>query len=264
MGANPLDNIAIVLVEPKGPLNVGSAARAMKNMGLNQMIVVGSMDLKSDECRLMAPGSADILDHAIQVSTLTEALADRTLVIGTTARERHRTETMTPRDVAPEILDTAATSKVAILFGREDFGLFKEELALCHRVLSVPTSEDRASINLAQAVLLVSYELFQQSTERAVTASSDFGDLIVGEHWQRLYSEVLTCCAETGYLHAGNKLAIESSIRRLLKLGPIQTRDARHLYGLVRRVAKMIAGRAEPNRQQEFYSRDTPNTEGKD
>lgn len=264
MGANPLDNITIVLVEPKGPLNVGAAARAMKNMGLTKMVVVGNLDLESEECRLLAPSSGDVLDRAIQVQNLDEALAHQGLVIGTTARGRHRTATETPRNVAPEILGMAEHSPVAILFGREDFGLFKEELALCHRVISVPTSEDKASLNLAQAILLVCYELFQQSNQVRVTASTDSGDLVIGEQWQRLYDEVLFSCAETGYLHAGNKLAIEASFRRLLKLGPIQTRDARYLFGLVRRFAKIIDGRAEPNPEQDYYVRQTPSKEAKD
>ncbi len=264
MGANPLDNVSIVLVEPQGPLNVGASARAMKNMGLSSMIVVGDMDLTSDACRLMAPGSKEILEAAQQVATIEEALSQATFVVGTTARGRHRRATETPAEVSPTILEMAVHGKVAILFGREDSGLSKHEIALCHRVISVPTDGDRASLNLAQAVLLVCYEIFQRSKAEKVVANAELGDLLVGSDWDRLYHEMLLCCAETGYMSAGNKLAIEESFKRLLKLGPMQTRDSRHLFGLVRRVAKMIDGRVEANPSQNFIPPARKPKEGND
>ena len=217
-------------------------------MGLSRLEIVGDMDLQSDDCRLLASRSTDVLDAAILRKTLAEALEDKHFVIGTTARERHRRRTSSPQESRKEILEIAAKQEVAILFGREDHGLFKEELALCHRVLSIPTSSERASINIAQAVLIVAYELFQGSTLNAKTASTDEGNLLAGGQWQRLYDEMLQSCIDVAYLDEGNRLAIEESLRRFLKLGPIQTRDARHLFGLLRRVAKILDGKEKPNR----------------
>ncbi len=243
-----LDKLAIVLVEPQGPLNLGSVARAMKNMGLHDLVIVGELDPLSEEARLMASRSVDVLERARCFPTLEEAIADRGLVVGTTARGRHRIPTETPRAAAPAILEQARETSVAILFGREDHGLSSEELALCHRVVSAPTSAERTSLNLAQAVLLVGYELFVASNAEAATASTDAGAILEGAQWQRLYDEVLGCCIDTGYLHPGNRRAIEDGMKRFLRLGPIQTRDARHLFGLVRRVTKILDGEAEPRR----------------
>ena len=246
MDSSLLDSIAIVLVEPRGPLNVGSVARAMKNFGLSDLRLVGELDPREDECRLMASGSQDVLDRAGVFTTLADALADRDFVVGTTARPRHRRPTATPKETADEILDGAERGGVAILFGREDFGLSKEELILCHRVISIPTSSDRASLNLAQAVMIVAYELFGRAPVRPVTAHRARGALLDGRQWDRLYEEFIDCCRDTGYLGEGNRIAIEQSFRRLLKLGPIQTRDARHFFGLVRRVQKLLRGEVEP------------------
>lgn len=239
-------------MEPRGPLNVGSAARAMKNFGLARLGIVGDhVDPLGEEARRMAVRSGEILEAAEIFPTLDAALAEATLVVGTTARMRHRQPTETARDAAGAILEAAGRGDVAVVFGREDHGLSKDELARCHRVIAVPTSPQRMSLNLSQAVMLVAYELFQASDAAAFVAGTDEGALLDGSQWQRLYDEVLAACVDTGYLHDGNRLAIEQSLRRLLLLGPIQTRDARHLFGLVRRMHKILAGEAEPRDLEE-------------
>lgn len=243
----PLDDIRIVLVEPTGPLNVGSTARAMKNFGLSRLVIVGdTVDPTDEQARLMAVRSHEILESAAVVPDVPAALADVTYVVGTTARTRHRVPTETARNAAPKILESTSRGPVAILFGREDHGLSKDELALCHNVISVPTSPNRMSLNLGQAVMLLAYELFQASDAQEFEAGTDEGTVLVGLQWQRLYDEVLQSSVETGYLHEGNRLAIEQSWNRLLRLGPIQTRDARHLFGLVRRMRKIIEGDVRP------------------
>lgn len=237
---NPLDNISIVLVEPQGPRNVGSTARAMKNFGLYGLKIVGAGHLEHDECREMGVGSHEILESAELFSSLDDALADQHVIIGTTARRRHRQETRTPRDSATEILDWAREgASVAILFGREDFGLDKQALRRCQRVLSIPTSSERTSVNLSQAVLLTAYEIFGQSSEVQTTADSDTGTLVNDRTWNKLHAEFLGAFSDTGYMHEGNRVAIEQSAARFLKLGPIQTRDARHLFGLSRSIHRI-------------------------
>lgn len=234
---NPLDNISIVLIEPQGPRNVGSTARAMKNFGLSRLKIVGPAHLAHDECREMGVGAHDILETAELFDTTDEALIDQQVILGTTARRRHRQETTTPREAAGEILEWANDgASVAILFGREDFGLSKEALRRCHRVMSVPTSSLRTSMNLSQAVLLTAYELFVGSTEKKTTAGSDAGDLVNESTWEQLRSDFVRAFEATGYLHDGNRVAIEQSVVRFLRAGPIQTRDARHLFGLSRRI----------------------------
>ena len=241
------DRIRIVLVEPRGPRNVGSTARAMKNFGLRDLCIVKADWLEHEECRQMGVGAHDLLDAARVVPTFDEAVADCTFLIGTTARGRHRIETSTPRRAAPRILEEAARGRTAVLFGREDFGLFAEELARCQAVISVETSTDRASLNLSQAVMLVAYELFQVAPESVprTTATSDLGAVADDATLELLYRELVKCCENTGYLHEGSRLAIESSLQRILRAAPLQTRDTRALFGLARRVEKIMDGRAE-------------------
>ncbi len=239
---NPLNNISIVLVEPQGPRNVGATARAMKNFGLHRLKIVGNGHLEHDECREMGVGSHEILESADLFSSLADALADQQVIIGTTARRRHRQQTHTPRDSSREILDWAQQgSAVSILFGREDFGLDKSALRRCQRVLSIPTSSERTSINLSQAVLLTAYEIFGCSPEEPATADSGAGTLVDERTWSQLRDEFLAAFSSTGYMHEGNRVAIEQSVARLLKLGPIQTRDARHLFGLSRSIRRICA-----------------------
>ena len=235
--SSPLDNIAVILVEPQGPRNVGSTARAIKNFGLHDLVVVGDLvDLEENECRQMAAGAHDLLEKARRFPDLAAALDDRSYVVGTTARRRHRQITQTARELAPDIVAMAGRERVALLFGREDSGLTADELSLCHHVISVPTSPQRTSINLSQAVLLVAYELFQCSEAEVISADSDPGDLIDKNQWQRLYESMVESSLALGYTHAGNRHAVEQSIQRFLSLGPIQTRDARTLFALNRRI----------------------------
>lgn len=246
---NPLDNITVVLVQPQGPRNIGSAARALKNFGLNSLRIVGDADLEHDECRQMGVGAHDILEGAEIFDSFDSAVEDLQFLVGTTARRRHRRPMSTPAELAPEIIEIASQSRVGLLFGREDFGLFSEELVRCHRVISVVTSSERSSLNLAQAVLLVAYELYRQEPVNPHKAHSDAGRIIDGAQWQRLYREMLDSMEEVGYMHDGSREAIEKSLERILTLGPLQTRDARHLFGFVRAISRDENGESGPGDQ---------------
>ncbi len=233
----------------------------MKNFGLRDLRLLGKSWLEHDECREMGVGAHDVLESATVVSTFDDAVSDCSFLVGTTARERHRRPTATPRAAAPRILQEAGRGKVALLFGREDFGLFAEELTRCQMVISAETSAHRTSLNLSQAVMVVAYELFQAAPELSVSASTALGSVADDETLQRLYGELIACCENTGYLHDGSRQAIEGSMARLLRTAPIQTRDTRHIFGLVRRIQKLIDGRALlPRPRDEAAS--TPDEEG--
>ncbi|MGB2065477.1 MAG: RNA methyltransferase [Marinomonas gallaica] len=151
-------NIKIVLVNTSHPGNIGGAARAMKNMGLSELVLVEPKLFPHDEAFSRASGASDILDNAKVVATLEEALADCQLVIGTSARERHIPVTLVDPRQAAELV-YGDTLKTAFVFGREDRGLTNEELQRCHYHVHIPSVEEFSSLNLGAAVQVIAYEL---------------------------------------------------------------------------------------------------------
>ena len=155
-----LDNIRIVLVNTTHPGNIGGAARAMKNMGITSLYLVEPKEYPSDRARWRAASAGDVLEQAVVVSSLSEAVADCALVIGTSARERRIPWPIEdPRVSATKAVAVADKARVAIVFGREDRGLTNEELQTCQFHLNIPSSQDYSSLNLGAAVQVVCYEL---------------------------------------------------------------------------------------------------------
>ncbi len=155
-----LDNIRIILVNTTHPGNIGAVARAMKNMGLSQLYIVKPKRFPDEEAVWRSGHALDILDGAVVTETLDEALGDSGLIIGTSARERKIPwPLLNPREAAAQAVSDAENHTVSIVFGREDRGLTNEELQKCHLHLNIPTNDEYSSLNLAQAVQVVAYEL---------------------------------------------------------------------------------------------------------
>ncbi len=154
-------NITIVLHEPQNLVNIGGVVRAMANMGLERLTVVDPAEFDPWRITGIAHRTAHIVEQARVAATLEEALADTTYVVGTSARPRTaRRNYRRPRELAARILRRSREGEVAIVFGREDRGLSNEALDRCQEVIVIPTGASHPSLNLAQAVLLVAYELF--------------------------------------------------------------------------------------------------------
>ncbi|MBQ6924294.1 MAG: RNA methyltransferase [Kiritimatiellae bacterium] len=160
-----LDNIRVVLVGTLYTGNVGSACRAMANMGIRHLrLAAPNLQNSWDEGERLAVHATDILAAREEFATFEEAVADCVAVVGTTAREGlYRQHVKAPRDCAPDLLSIAETGPVALVFGREDKGLLNEEVAQCTHLIRIPVSEGYTSINLAQAVLITCYEFFAAS-----------------------------------------------------------------------------------------------------
>ncbi|MEG4633365.1 TrmJ/YjtD family RNA methyltransferase [Microcoleus sp. AR_TQ3_B6] len=158
-------NIRIVLVEPAGPLNVGSVARVMKNMGLHQLVLVNPhCDYLGEEARLMAVRAADILETAKVVESLPAALVGCVRAIATTGDDGRSlpTKLEDPADALPWLLEAPS----ALIFGREDCGLTNAELNRAQRLIRIPSSDAYTSLNLAQAVAICCYELYREEGRR--------------------------------------------------------------------------------------------------
>src|SRR5579862_376528 len=155
-------NIRIVLVEPSHPGNIGAVARAMKNMALEDLVLVRPKQFPHSEATARASGADDILARARVVDSVAEALAGCGFVAATTSRDRDQNfRTADVRDVAGRIVSEATRAPAAVLFGAERTGLTNEDLETAHVLMRIPASAAYASLNLAMAVQLVAYELFR-------------------------------------------------------------------------------------------------------
>jgi tRNA/rRNA methyltransferase len=163
-----LHNIRVVLARPRFPENIGAAARAVANLGLGGLWVVEPVRLWQEPMRRMATGQGREVLESMQVAgSLQEALAGCVAAVGTTARRgRDRLQLLPPRQAAPEMLQRAAAGPVAVVFGPEDKGLATRELDHCYASLCIPTTAD-SSLNLAQSVVVVAYELRAAAAEAA-------------------------------------------------------------------------------------------------
>ena len=163
--------LRIVLVGTQHPGNIGSAARAMKTMGLSKLVLVAPEKAPDRDTHAMAAGADDLIEAALVFATLAEAVADCRWVLGCTARSRRiQLEQMHPRDAAGRAVLAAAGGPVALVFGRERTGLDNEELQLCHAAVHIPSDPAFSSLNLAAAVQVLSYELRCALLGRRVTA----------------------------------------------------------------------------------------------
>jgi tRNA (cytidine32/uridine32-2'-O)-methyltransferase len=186
--------VRIVLIDPSHPGNIGSVARAMKNMALSDLVLVRPRSFPHAEAIALAAGADDILANARIVDTVAEAIAECGFIAGTTSRPRsYYWEFATPRDVAGRIVALPPDNRTALLFGSERYGLGTEDLNFCNVLVRIPANPEYCSLNLAMSVQLVAYEIFmareqprsQTQLEMALAPSGDV------EHFYAHLHEVL-------------------------------------------------------------------------
>ncbi|MEH6516303.1 MAG: tRNA (cytosine(32)/uridine(32)-2'-O)-methyltransferase TrmJ [Halioglobus sp.] len=214
-----LDNIRIVLVNTSHPGNIGGVARAMKNMGLSRLTLVAPRQFPDEQAQWRAVSAADLLEQAVVVDTVEEAVADCQFVVGTSARNRSIPwPLLDPRRCAERIgAATRGGEQVAILFGREDRGLTNEELQLCNLHLNVPTSEF-SSLNLAMAVQVVCYELRMLLVAEELPADdSDQWDtpFSTAQNMELYYQHLETTLVDIGFLDPKAPRQLMARLRRL-------------------------------------------------
>lgn len=220
MTDNPLSNIRIVLVNTSHPGNIGGAARAMKNMGLTQLYLVSPKDYPADKAVWRAAGAMDVLDSAIVVETLDDAIGECGLVVGTSARERRIPwPLVTPRECGDRAVVEAQQHEVAIVFGREDRGLTNEELHKCNYHVHIPSNPDYSSLNLGAAVQVLSYEVrmsYLTQQQGTVPHFDDWDQPPVNvEAVERYYVHLQETLEKLGFLEPGNPRQTMTRLRRL-------------------------------------------------
>ncbi len=232
---DPLKNIQIVLVRPTRPGNIGAAARAIKNMGLSKLVLVQPVDPLGPDSYTMAYGAHDVLEHAKAFKTLRQALARRRYVVGTTARTHKGYGKPVPLATAmPDILRRAEHQRVAILFGPESSGLANDEIALCQSLVTIPTAKAHTSLNLAQAVMVVAYELTRSAAPNVQSSSRPRREIAETDQRERLYDELKELLTLIGFMKGTQGTHILADLRRIFGRADLDAREVRILRGIVR------------------------------
>ena len=234
-----LSPIRIVLVSPIYGGNIGAVCRAMKNMGLRDLAIAAPRaDTDWAEARKIATHADDVLAARRTFPRVEDAIADCGLVFGTTARPGlYREHARTPREWAPRILTAAADTPVALVFGPEDRGLSNAELTPCNHFIRIPSSPDYPSLNLAQSVMVVAYELFvaagvfEPPAERSPEATS--------EHRERMFAMWERALRAIGFMDAEKSAHMMLGLRRVFARAPLTRADVRIFMGVARQTLWM-------------------------
>ncbi len=237
-----LKNVRVVLVDPQYPGNIGSSARAMKNMGITDLRLVfygEPVEHTNADARMMAMYAKDMLYRAPVCQSLNEAVADCSLVVGTTRRRgKYRQATPTVHGIAGRVLQTARNFPVALVFGPESFGLSNEHLRCCHELTSIPAHPEFASLNLAMAVMVVCYEIYRSALDLSDDASerSAAAPLATAEELGGMFGHMKGTLMRVGFLDKQNPERMMTYLRRLLSRADLAPRDVKILRGIFRQV----------------------------
>lgn len=244
---DPLEQIRVVLVEPKEPGNVGSVARAMKNMGLAKLYLVNPPDFESGDARKMATGSGDVLYGATVSDSLQSALSGTVLSVATTHRRRqHFEQPSSPQEAARKLTSLPPNAEGALVLGREDSGLTNEELHLCSMVARIPTAQQYPSLNLAQAALIFAYELFRAAAAGPETRRQDLASF---EQVESLYEHIASALDKLGFVSSQRPETFMHSIRRTFGRMALERAEIVTLHKIFRQVDKFVAHTSFQNEQ---------------
>ncbi len=226
--------LAIILVEPQGALNIGSVCRTMLNFGCEELRLVNPLtDHLGEAAQLMAVKAGHILENALVFPDLDSAVADLNLLFGTTRRfgKRYRETFMTPDQAAERISSCNPDCRCGLLFGREDKGLTNEELDRCHHFITIPTSSELASLNLAQAVNICLYEIYRISSRKSEMPPSDRLPAPAGEV-ETMLDHMRAALSDLNFFKDNNPDHILHTFRRIFGRTELDSREVRILHGL--------------------------------
>lgn len=258
-----LDRVRVVLVNTSHPGNIGGAARAMKNMGISELVLVDPERFPDPDARARASGADDVLEGARIVATLEEAISDCVLVLGTSARDRRIPwPVVDPREAATLVLDQldeVSDATVALVFGREDSGLTTDELQRCQYHVHIPSNPDFSSLNLAAAVQVLCYELRMLELQRAgqptkmkKTETTSIQNEIpaTAEEMERFYVHLEQVLVEIGFHDPQKPRQLIPRLRRLYgRIRPNQV-EMNILRGILTETQKAIGVQASGERRR--------------
>jgi TrmH family RNA methyltransferase len=232
------DNIFYVLLEPQEPGNIGASARALKNMGFGNLLLVNPGEFLTDEARNMACRAKDVLERAVSFPDIFEAIKDKHLIVGTSRRRGKARGRFLPFDEGIcRIRETSERNKVAVIFGRENIGLTNAESSQCGFILTIPTDVGFPSINLAQSVLLIAYELNKTAVQK------ECAELLDQAEMNRLYKRIRSVLNLLEYMPQGDRDLEEDimqNIRQLFNRAGLTEWEMNMLHGLCTQIEKKV------------------------
>ncbi|MBN2653684.1 MAG: TrmJ/YjtD family RNA methyltransferase [Nitrospirae bacterium] len=242
------DNITFVLVEPREPGNIGASARAIKNMGFSKMKIVNPPDL-NDEARWLAHNALDVLKSAAIFTDLKSSISDSSIVIGATRRTgKKRGHIISLDDAGQQIADLAERSAISIVFGREDKGLYNDEVDECGFMINIPASIKQPSLNLSHAVLVTAYELsrirrMRNRAKHSRSAVSDQHIFGMAPHAELsfLYERISTALKLLGYIPRGDRdleKKIMNNLKHFIGRSGIAEWELNMLHGICTQIEK--------------------------
>ncbi len=235
MNVSIRDRIAVVLVEPQSPGNVGMVCRAMKNMGLSELRIVKGCPIDHPEAFKFAVSAKDLLETARVFPSLEDALADTELSVATTRRHgKYRQEIFSPQEIVRKIGANLTGNRAALVFGREDSGLTTDELSLCRWHATIPTSSEYGSLNLAQAVLIFCYELFTGIGEG--TLSGEARTLAGSASQEAFFGQMERTLMRIGFLNPQNPDHIIRTLRRIFSRAELDDREVTIMRGMMTQI----------------------------
>jgi len=242
--------IRFVLVRTSHPGNIGSAARAIRTMGYTRLVLVAPHKYPHADATAMAAGADDVLDSIVVVPTLVDAIADCRLVLGCTARRRGVSlPEITPREAAAQACEAAAAGEVAIVFGNERTGLENEELMRCHAAVHIPTDPGYSSLNLAQAVQVLAYELrlAQLQGQPPAVAAAKADPAATAEQMEYFFGHLFQTLIDIDFHKGRSPVTIEQRLRKLFQHANLDQREVRILRGIfddAQRMARLAKERS--------------------
>ncbi|KLV05999.1 tRNA (cytidine/uridine-2'-O-)-methyltransferase [Photobacterium aquae] len=241
-----LDKVSVVLVGTSHPGNIGSAARAMKVMGLTNLVLVDPQCDIDETTYALAAGAADVVENARIVATLDDAIADCGLVIGSSARSRTlEWPQLNPRECGRRSMAEAPSHPVAILFGRERTGLTNEELQRCHCHVYIPANPEYSSLNLAMAVQTIGYEIRMAHLENQALegdAEQDDADYPRMKELEMFYQHLENVATQTNFINKDKPSMVMTKLRRLFSRARPEAQELNILRGILTAVEKTLKG----------------------
>jgi tRNA/rRNA methyltransferase len=243
---NRSEHFAFVLFHPRTAGNIGAAARALKNMGFADLRIVAARRPGGAAALKMAVHGRDVLEAAKVYPDLKSALADCTITVGTTARAGlYRNAARPPREAIAELAALAPPNRIAFIFGPEDFGLTNRELKLCQRLITIPTSPDYHSLNLAQALLIVAYELRLACDAQPAAQLAAPVSLAAAVEVDTMFERMARALVRIGFLPADNPDHIMFAIREIFGRTRLMVREVDILNGIARQIEWYARGGRE-------------------
>ncbi len=229
-----LDNISIVLLQPRYSENIGAAARAMRNMGIRSLVIVDPQNFDLSKALKLATHSAsDIIEKSKYYQDLKEALSPFNYVVGTTARlGGQRQVVLAPLTLARKLIPISAKNRIAILFGPEDKGLSNEDIRFCHALVNIPTAEF-SSLNLAQSVMILCYEIFIAGGE----ANEEFTPRMASRYeLDGMYDQLKDILVRISYINSENPDYWLNHFRSFFTRLQLRAKEVNIIRGLCRQV----------------------------